>query len=79
MIPAGVQGFTVGSPSESRPALKGWRPSTSFTGEIASITASESTWAGIGIWTRIALTSSFAFSSLTRATTSSVVAVAGRR
>ena len=79
MIPAGVQGLTTGSPSARRPALKGCRPSTSLTGDIVSTTASASTCAGIGIWTRIALISSLAFSRPTRATTSSVVAFADSR
>ena len=38
MQPSGVQGTSAGRPVASRPALIGWKPSTSLAGSIASMT-----------------------------------------
>ena len=38
-IPCGVHGRNVSSPSSIFPTLRGWKPSTSLSGEIRSITA----------------------------------------
>ena len=37
--PSGVQGTSAGRPEASRPALTGWKPSTSLAGSMASSTA----------------------------------------
>src|SRR3972149_4083850 len=78
MIPRGVHGTKHLPPVSSRPAFTGWNPSTSLSGEIASITRDSLIWPGRGSWTRIPWTAGSAFSSATRARRSFSGRVAGR-
>ena len=57
MIPSGVQGRRPGTPASNRPWLIAVRPSTSFPGAIAWMTASLSMPLGSGSWTRMPWTS----------------------
>src|SRR3989304_434729 len=50
MTPRGVHGTKPLPPVSSRPAFTGWNPSTSLSGEIASITRDSSIWPGGGSW-----------------------------
>ena len=76
--PSGVPGTCAGVPARSRPALKGWKPSTSLTGSTARMTRPSSIWPGSGSWTRIPSTASSAFSSATSSSSSSSVVSAGQ-
>ena len=62
ITPAGVQERGAGAFATSCPTLKGWNPSTSFDGWMASRTARLSTCVGKGICTRMPSISSRAFS-----------------
>ena len=53
MQPSGVQETKPGTPVMSRPALIGWKPSTSLSGSIASITFCASICGGSGSCTRM--------------------------
>mmetsp|Transcript_3350 Transcript_3350/g.8286 ORF Transcript_3350/g.8286 Transcript_3350/m.8286 type:complete len:244 (+) Transcript_3350:1800-2531(+) len=55
MLPFGVHGTKDGflPLMASLPMFSGWKPSTSFSIEMALRTRSSSTWAGRGSWTRI--------------------------
>ena len=72
MIPSGVQGRRPGTPASNRPWLIAVRPSTSFSGAIAWMTASLSMPLGSGSWTRMPWTSLRAFSPCTTPTSSAV-------
>ena len=56
MQPYGVHGRSVGRFSTRRPMLYGWKPSTSFSGSMRSVTSSLSMCFGSGSWTRMPLT-----------------------
>ena len=77
MIPAGVQDLKPGRPMLSAPTLWGWKPSTSFKGEIARITSLASSPFGRGSCTRIPLIEGSSFSSRTLERSSSCVVSAG--
>jgi hypothetical protein len=53
MQPTGVQGASVGKPADSRPALTGLKPSTSFAGSTAAMILCGSICAGRGSCTRM--------------------------
>ena len=77
--PAGVHGSSGARPRSSRPALIGWKPSTSFSGATEAVTRSEFMPRGSGSCTRMPLIDSSAFSRAISESTSSSVAVSGRR
>ena len=79
MTPAGVQGRGVpGIPMESAPTLKGWKPSASLRGSMASSTCRSSSCFGSGSWTRMPWTFGSALSRATSAMSSAWVVVAAR-
>ncbi len=78
-MPSGVHGTNRGMPIASRPALIGWKPSTSFFGSIRSTTARSLICIGRGSWTRMPWTSGSAFSRSSVASSSSCDVSAGRR
>ena len=74
IIPAGVQDKKPGSPIVIAPTLCGWKPSTSFFGEIAWMILSSSMCFGTGSCTKIPQTSSLLFrSSMISKSSASVV------
>ena len=77
-IPSGVHGRRVASPRTILPTLTGESPSTSFSGDRASWTASTSMCSGNGSWTRMPWTSGSSFSRLTSATRSACEMSPGR-
>ena len=79
IMPFGVQGSVQGCFCQRAATLAGWKPSTSFFTSMAAITLSSEICFGSGSCTRIPSTSSSAFSSAIRASSSSSVMVASRR
>ena len=67
MQPYGVHALNPGRPTIRAPALCTWNPSTSFSGEIASITLNGSICFGSGICTRMPWIVGSAFSAAMRA------------
>ena len=65
-----VQGVSAGSPVASRPALTGWKPSTSLRGSITFRTFWLSTCFGSGSCTRMPCTAGSALSVSTSASSS---------
>ena len=63
ITPAGVQDTKPGLPIQRAPTFCGWKPSTSFKGEIASSTFSSSMCLGNGSCTRMPFTSVLSFNS----------------
>ena len=77
--PSGVQGTNPSSPVASRPALIGWKPSTSLSGSMRVMTWAASMWRGSGSWTRMPSTAGSALSRSTSASRSaSLVSAASR-
>ena len=72
------QGKKQGWPVCIRPTLTGEKPSTSFSGGIASMTAFSSIWAGSGSCTKMPSISFRPFSSAMRASSSSRPVFSGR-
>ena len=77
MQPYGVQGLKPGWPTISAPALATWKPSTSLSGEMVSMTLCESMWAGSGNCTRMPWIVGSLFSASTRASNSPSDRLAG--
>ena len=73
MQPAGVHDTNVSLPTTSRPMLSGWKPSTSLSAWMASMTASSSRCAGSGNCTRMPWMSARALSSSTTLSSCSCV------
>ena len=72
------QGKKQGWPVCIRPTLTGEKPSTSFSGGMASMTAFSSIWAGSGSCTRMPCTAESSASFFTSASRASCVVSAGR-
>ncbi len=79
MMPFGVHGRMQSCFCQRAATLRGWKPSTSFSLAIVSITFASLMCLGRGSWTRIPSTESSALSSLTRSRSSSSVIVSGLR
>ena len=79
IMPCGVQGRKHSSPIIILPTLMGVKPSTSFSGAIASMTALSRMCFGTGSWTRMPWISGSSLSFFTSATSSSSVVSAGSR
>ena len=77
-IPCGVQGRNPFEPMSMFPTLTGWKPSTSFSGEIASVTFCSFICLGRGSWTRIPCTEGSLLSFSISAKSSSSLVVSGR-
>ncbi len=77
MIPDGVAGAKPSSPSQSRPTLIGWKPSTSFSGSTRWSSSRSGSPAGSGSWTRMPSIASSAFSRSIAARTSASGVSAG--
>ena len=77
MTPAGVQGKNTGSPMTSRPTLKGWKQSTSFSGWMAFRTWSSFRCSGRGSCTRMPSTASSPLSRSMSSSSSAWVVSAG--
>ena len=79
MMPWGVHGRKQRSPMSILPTLTGVKPSTSFSGAIASMTALSRMCFGTGSCTRMPWTAGSALRSFTSLTSASSVVSAGRR
>ena len=75
----GAQGTKPGSPMSRRPALMGWKPSTSLSGSMARITSRSSRWRGRGSCTRMPWTAGSSFRRCTVLSSSCCVVSSGRR
>ena len=79
IMPCGVQGRKHSSPIIMRPMLTGVKPSTSFSGDMASITASVRMCFGSGSCTRMPWMAGSSFKARTSARSFSSVVAAPRR